>query len=187
MSRIGKKPIAVPKGVQVTIDDGNHVTVKGPKGTLTQQLHPEMIIAQENGTLTVSRPSDNKQHRALHGLTRTLLNNMIIGVTDGWTRALEINGVGYRAALEGQTLVLSLGFSHQVRIDPPPNVQYVVGERKSASEPLSLLVRGIDKQVVGEEAARIRSLRPPEPYKGKGIKYAEEKIRRKAGKAGKAK
>jgi len=186
MSRIGKKPIAVPKGVQVTIDEGNQVTVKGPKGALTQQLHPDMIITQENGTLTVNRPSDNKQHKALHGLTRTLLNNMIVGVTDGWTRALEINGVGYRAALEGQTLVLNLGFSHQVRIDPPPNVQYVVGERKSANEPLSLLVRGIDKQVVGEEAARIRSLRPPEPYKGKGIKYAEEKIRRKAGKAGKA-
>jgi len=187
MSRIGKKPIAVPTGVQVTIDEGNQVTVKGPKGALTQQLHPDMIITQENGTLTVNRPSDNKQHKALHGLTRTLLSNMIVGVTDGWTRALEINGVGYRAALEGQTLVLNLGFSHQVRIDPPPNVQYVVGERKSANEPLSLLVRGIDKQVVGEEAARIRSLRPPEPYKGKGIKYAEEKIRRKAGKAGKAK
>jgi large subunit ribosomal protein L6 len=186
MSRIGKKPIAVPKGVQVTIDEENQVTVKGPKGALTQQLHPDMIITQENGTLTVNRPSDNKQHKALHGLTRTLLNNMIVGVTDGWTRALEINGVGYRAALEGQTLVLNLGFSHQVRIDPPPNVQYVVGERKSANEPLSLLVRGIDKQVVGEEAARIRSLRPPEPYKGKGIKYAEEKIRRKAGKAGRA-
>jgi large subunit ribosomal protein L6 len=186
MSRIGKKPIAVPTGVQVTIDEGNQVTVKGPKGALTQQLHPDMIITQENGTLTVNRPSDSKQHKALHGLTRTLLSNMIVGVTDGWTRALEINGVGYRAALEGQTLVLNLGFSHQVRIDPPPNVQYVVGERKSASEPLSLLVRGIDKQVVGEEAARIRSLRPPEPYKGKGIKYAEEKIRRKAGKAGKA-
>lgn len=187
MSRIGKKPITVPKGVQVTIEEGNHVTVKGPKGALTQQLHPDMIITQENGTLSVNRPSDNKQHKALHGLTRTLLNNMIVGVTDGWTRALEINGVGYRAALEGQTLVLNLGFSHQVRIDPPPNVQYVVGERKSANEPLSLVVRGIDKQVVGEEAARIRSLRPPEPYKGKGIKYAEEKIRRKAGKAGKAK
>lgn len=187
MSRIGKKPIALPKGIQITVAEGNFVTVKGPKGTLTQQLHPDMIIAQEQGELSVSRPSDGKLHKALHGLTRTLLSNMVVGVTDGWQRALEINGVGYRAVLEGQTLVLSLGFSHQVRLDPPPDVQYVVGERKSANEPLALLVRGIDKQVVGEEAARIRGLRPPEPYKGKGVKYAEEKIRRKAGKAGKAK
>lgn len=187
MSRIGKRPITLPKGVDVKITDGNLVTVKGPKGTLTQQLHPEIDIAQENGTLTVTRPSDEKLHKALHGLTRTLLNNMVVGVTDGWTRALEINGVGYRAAMEGKTLVLNLGFSHQVRLDPPQDVQYVVGERKSANEPLGLQVRGIDKQVVGEEAARIRGLRPPEPYKGKGIKYAEEKIRRKAGKAGKAK
>lgn len=187
MSRIGKKSIALPKGVEVQVAAGNLVTVKGPRGILTQQLHPDMIIAQENGTLSVNRPSDQKQHKALHGLTRTLLHNMVVGVTDGWTRALEINGVGYRAVLEGKTLVLNLGFSHQVRLDPPPNVQYVVGERKSASEPLGLQVRGIDKQVVGEEAARIRGLRPPEPYKGKGIKYAEEKIRRKAGKAGKAK
>lgn len=187
MSRIGKRPIALPKGVAVTIDEGNLVTVKGPKGTLTQQMHREVRITQENGTITVERLSDEKLHKALHGLTRTLVYNMVVGVTDGWQRALEINGVGYRAALEGKTLVLNLGFSHQVRIDPPPDVQYVVGERKSANEPLPLFVRGIDKQVVGEEAARIRSLRPPEPYKGKGVKYAEEKIRRKAGKAGKAK
>jgi large subunit ribosomal protein L6 len=187
MSRIGKKPITLPKGVDVKISDGNLVTVKGPKGTLTQQLHPEVLIGQENGTITVTRPSDEKLHKALHGLSRTLIYNMVVGVTDGWTRNLEINGVGYRAAMEGKTLVLNLGFSHQVRLDPPENVQYVVGERKSANEPLGLQVRGIDKQVVGEEAARIRGLRPPEPYKGKGIKYAEEKIRRKAGKAGKAK
>ncbi len=187
MSRIGKRPITVPKGVQVTIGDQNFVTVKGPKGTLSQQLHPEMVIRQDGDVITVSRPSDTKQHRALHGLTRTLLNNMIVGVTQGWQRALEINGVGYRAQLEGKTLVLNLGFSHQVRIDPPPNISYIVGERKTANEPLALTVVGIDKQQVGEEAARIRSLRPPEPYKGKGIKYAEEKIRRKAGKAGKAK
>lgn len=187
MSRIGKKPVTLPKGVDVTITEGNLVTVKGPKGTLTQQLHPDMIIAQENGSLTVSRPSDNKLHRSLHGLTRTLVSNMVVGVTDGWQRALEINGVGYRAVLEGKTLVLNLGFSHQVRLDPPADVQYVVGERKSANEPLGLMVRGIDKQVVGEEAARIRGLRPPEPYKGKGVKYVEEKIRRKAGKTGKAK
>ncbi|MFV9506541.1 MAG: 50S ribosomal protein L6 [Oscillochloridaceae bacterium umkhey_bin13] len=187
MSRIGKKPVTLPKGVEIKINEGNLVTVKGPKGTLSQQLHPEMIITQENGTLTVTRPSDNKLHRSLHGLTRTLVSNMVVGVTDGWQRALEINGVGYRAVLEGKTLVLNLGFSHQVRLEPPQDVQYVVGERKSANEPLALMVRGIDKQVVGEEAAKIRGLRPPEPYKGKGIKYAEEKIRRKAGKAGKAK
>lgn len=187
MSRIGKKPVTLPKGVTITIAPGNLVTVKGPKGQLIQQLHPDMRIAQDNGTLTVERPSDGKLHRSLHGLTRTLISNMVVGVTDGWQRALEINGVGYRASLEGKTLVLQLGFSHPVRIEPPENVSYVVGERKSANEPLSLVVRGIDKQVVGEEAARLRSLRPPEPYKGKGIKYLEERIRRKAGKAGKTK
>jgi large subunit ribosomal protein L6 len=187
MSRIGRKPIALPKGVDINVEDGNFVTVKGPKGTLSQQLHPEMILEQENGTLNVSRPSDGKLHKSLHGLTRTLVSNMVVGVTDGWERRLEINGVGYRAAMEGKTLVLNLGFSHQVRLEPPQNVQYVVGERKSANDPLGLVVRGIDKQVVGEEAARIRGLRPPEPYKGKGIKYLEEKVRRKAGKAGKAK
>jgi large subunit ribosomal protein L6 len=187
MSRIGKKPVSLPKGVEVRVDEGNLVTVKGPKGSLSQQLHPDMIIEQENGAITVSRPSDEKLHKSLHGLTRTLISNMVVGVTDGWQRALEINGVGYRAAMEGKTLVLNLGFSHQVRLDPPKDVQYVVGERKSANDPLALFVRGVDKQVVGEEAARIRGLRPPEPYKGKGVKYAEEKIRRKAGKAGKAK
>ncbi len=187
MSRIGKQPIALPKGVDITIGEGNLVTVKGPKGKLEQQLHREVRILQENGSITVERLSDGKLHKALHGLTRTLVHNMVVGVTDGWQRALEINGVGYRAALEGKILVLNLGFSHQVRLDPPPDVQYVVGERKSANDPLPVFVRGIDKQVVGEEAARIRGLRPPEPYKGKGVKYAEEKIRRKAGKAGKAK
>ncbi|HMQ32769.1 MAG TPA: 50S ribosomal protein L6 [Chloroflexaceae bacterium] len=187
MSRIGRKPVTLPKGVEIKVEEGNLVTVKGPKGTLSQQLHPDMVIGQEDGTLTVSRPTEGKEHKALHGLTRTLINNMVVGVTDGWQRALEINGVGYRAALEGKTLVLNLGFSHQIRLDPPQDVQYVVGERKSANDPLALFVRGIDKQVVGEEAARIRGLRPPEPYKGKGVKYAEEKIRRKAGKAGKAK
>ncbi|MEI7643192.1 MAG: 50S ribosomal protein L6 [Chloroflexales bacterium] len=187
MSRIGKKPITLPKGIQVDISKENLVVVQGPKGSLTQQFHPDMIITQENGILTVQRPSDGKLHKSLHGLTRTLLSNMVVGVTDGWQRALEINGVGYRAQLEGKTLVLQLGFSHPVRLDPPQDVLYVVGERKSASDPLPLFVRGIDKQVVGEEAARIRNLRPPEPYKGKGVKYLEEKIRRKAGKAGKAK
>jgi large subunit ribosomal protein L6 len=187
MSRIGKKPITLPKGVDVKVADGNLVSVKGPKGSLIQQLHPDMVIEQENGAITVSRPSDGKLHKALHGLTRTLISNMVVGVTDGWQRALEINGVGYRAVMEGKTLVLNLGFSHQVRVEPPQDVQYIVGERKSANDPLALFVRGIDKQVVGEEAAKLRGLRPPEPYKGKGVKYAEEKIRRKAGKAGKAK
>lgn len=187
MSRIGRKSITLPQGVQITVAEGNLVTVQGSRGTLSQQLHPDMIIEQENGTLTVQRPSDGKLHKSLHGLTRTLVANMVVGVTDGWQRALEINGVGYRAQLEGKSLVLQLGFSHPVRLEPPQNVQYVVGERKSANDPLPLFVRGIDKQVVGEEAARIRGLRPPEPYKGKGVKYLEEKIRRKAGKAGKAK
>lgn len=187
MSRIGKKPIPVVKGVTVTVTEDNFVTVKGPKGQLSQQLHPDMIITQENGSLLVNRPSDGKLHRSLHGLTRSLLSNMVVGVTDGWQRALEINGVGYRAQLEGKTLVLQLGFSHPVRMEPPPNIEYAVGERKSANDPLPLFVRGIDKQVVGEQAARLRSLRPPEPYKGKGVKYLEERVRRKAGKAGKTK
>lgn len=186
MSRIGKRPIALPKGVEVTIGTGNLMEVKGPKGILTQQMHPDMIITREGDTILVQRPSDEKMHKSLHGLTRTLLANMVTGVTTGWTRALEINGVGYRAQLEGKTLVLNLGFSHQVRLEPPANVSYSVGERKSASEPLGLTISGIDKQVVGELASRLRGLRPPEPYKGKGIKYVEEKVRRKAGKAGKA-
>ncbi len=187
MSRIGRRPISVPKGVEIKIDDGNLVTVKGPKGQLQQQLPTEIIIAQENGTINVQRPSETKQHKSLHGLTRTLLFNMVHGVTEGWERTLQINGVGYRAALEGKTLVLQLGFSHPIRIEPPENVSFAIGERRSASEPLPLYIRGINKQVVGEQAAKIRGLRPPEPYKGKGIKYAEERIRRKAGKAGKTK
>ncbi len=187
MSRIGKKPIPLPKGVEVTIAPDNQITVKGPKGMLVQQFHHDMEVVKEDGTLTVRRPSDGKLHRSLHGLTRTLLSNMVVGVTEGWQRRLEINGVGYRAMLEGKTLVLQLGFSHSVRLDPPAHVTYIVGERKSASEPLPLTVSGIDKQVVGEQAAYIRSLRPPEPYKGKGVKYLEERIRRKAGKAGKKK
>ena len=185
MSRIGKKPISVPQAVTVSLGADNQVTVKGPRGELRQQFRSEMILKQEDGALTVARPSDTKELRALHGLTRALLNNMIVGVTNGWQRALEINGVGYRASKEGKTLVLQLGFSHLVRLDPPDGISYDVGERKSASDPLPLFVRGIDKQVVGEEAARIRALRPPEPYKGKGVKYQEERVRRKAGKAGK--
>jgi len=187
MSRIGKQPITVPKSVQITISEGNAVTVKGPKGQLSRQLSPAMQIVQEDGVVRVERPSDTKEHRSMHGLTRTLLYNMVVGVTDGWKRELEINGVGYRATLEGKTLVLQLGFSHPVRLDPPDHVEYAVGERRSASDPLALYIQGIDKEVVGQQAAKIRGLRPPEPYKGKGVKYKEERIRRKAGKAGKAK
>lgn len=187
MSRIGKRPISLPKGVTMVIGEQNMITVKGPKGQLLQRIHPDMVISLDDGTVSVERPSDEKIHRSLHGLSRTLLYNMVVGVTDGWQRALEINGVGYRAQLEGKTLVLQLGFSHPVRLEPPTDVTYVVGERKAANDPLPLFVRGIDKQVVGEEAARIRGLRPPEPYKGKGVRYLEEKVRRKAGKAGKTK
>jgi large subunit ribosomal protein L6 len=161
------------------------VTVKGPKGQLVERFHPDMRFVQEDGVLRVERPSDGKLHRSLHGLTRTLLYNMVVGVTDGWERELQINGVGYRAALEGKTLVLQLGFSHPIRMEPPENISYAVGERKSANEPLSVFVRGINKQTVGQEAAKMRGYRPPEPYKGKGVKYKEERIRRKAGKAGK--
>lgn len=187
MSRIGKLPIPLPKGVQITIGTTNDVVVKGPKGQLSRQLSPEMQIIEDSGQLRVERPSDSKLHRSLHGLTRTLLYNMVIGVSEGWNRQLEINGVGYRASLEGKTLVLQLGFSHPVRMDPPDHVTFVVGERKSASDPLPITISGIDKEIVGQQAAKLRSLRPPEPYKGKGIKYKEEVIRRKAGKAGKAK
>jgi large subunit ribosomal protein L6 len=187
MSRIGKREIPLPKGVEITIGPNNYVTVKGPKGKLEQQLPPAMQIAQENGTLLVQRPSDSKNHRSLHGLTRTLLANMVAGVTDGWQRKLEINGVGYRANLEGKTLVLQLGYSHPIRMEPPPDVSFEVGERRSASDPLPITIHGLNKQIVGQQAAIMRSLRPPEPYKGKGVKYIEETIRRKAGKAGKTK
>jgi large subunit ribosomal protein L6 len=179
MSRIGKKPIEVPKGVTVTVEDGNKVTVKGPKGTLSQQLPPEIEITQDNGVLTVSRPSDEKRHRALHGLTRSLLNNMVVGTSTGFQKVLEINGVGYRAQKTGRNLTMSLGFSHPVVVEAPEGVDLNVGERNT------VIVSGADKQLVGEVAANIRNLRPPEPYKGKGIKYSDEVIRRKAGKAGK--
>jgi large subunit ribosomal protein L6 len=181
MSRIGKQPVTIPSGVDVTIGEDNAVIVKGPKGTLSQRLAPSMKLDRENGTILVQRPDDQREHRALHGLTRTLLNNMVIGVTDGYQRNLEIQGVGYRAALEGSVLVLSVGFSHQVRMTPPDGVSYALDGNTRVS------VSGIDKQLVGEEAARIRRVRPPEPYKGKGIRYAGERVRRKAGKAGKAK
>ena len=181
MSRIGNRPITVPNGVEIDITDGNAVTVKGPKGTLTQNLSPNMSLTRDNGTVLVARPNNERENRSLHGLTRTLLNNMVVGVTDGYKRDLEIQGVGYRAALDGTTLVLSVRFSHPVRMTPPDGVSYTLDGNTRLS------VVGIDKQLVGEEAARIRRVRPPEPYKGKGIRYAGEQVRRKAGKAGKAK
>jgi large subunit ribosomal protein L6 len=187
MSRIGKKPIAVPKGVEIKLAEGNYVTVKGPKGTLEQQLPAAVQIQQDNGVVTVSRPSDEQRLRALHGLTRSLLANMVIGVTDGYQRVLEISGVGYRASREGKNLVLQLGFSHPVRVVPPEGVTFDIIERRSANDPQQVIVRGINKQTVGEEAAKLRSLRPPEPYKGYGIRYQGERVRRKAGKAGKTK
>ncbi len=179
MSRIGRKPITVPRGVTVTVADGNSVTVQGPKATLTRSLPADMRIVQQDGTLLVERPSEAKQHKALHGLTRSLLANMVIGVSDGFQKVLEINGVGYRAQKTGKDLTLSLGFSHPVVVTPPDGIELNTGERGT------IIVSGADKQLVGEIAANIRGLRPPEPYKGKGVKYADERIRRKAGKAGK--
>lgn len=178
MSRIGKMPIAVPAGVTVDIAENNKVTVKGPKGELSRALAPEMEIKQDGDTITVSRPNDLKRNRALHGLTRTLLNNMIIGVTDGYTKTLEVNGVGYRAAKQGKKLVLNLGYSHPIEMEDPEGLETKVEENK-------IIVSGIDKEKVGQYAAEIRSTRAPEPYKGKGIKYDYEVIRRKVGKTGK--
>ena len=181
MSRIGNKPIEIPSGVDVTIGTNNLVSVKGPKGELSLAASPNMKLSRENGTLLVERPDNDRVNRSLHGLTRTLINNMVQGVTAGYTRTLEITGVGYRAALDGNTLVLNVGFSHPVRMTPPEGVTYAMEGTNR------IHVQGIDKQAVGEEAARIRRVRPPEPYKGKGIRYAGEVVRRKAGKAGKAK
>jgi large subunit ribosomal protein L6 len=181
MSRIGRKPITVPGNVDIVVGDDNAVTVKGPKGELAAQFAPSIILERENGSINVSRPDDTRQNRSLHGLTRTLLNNMVVGVTDGFRRNLEIQGVGYRAAMDGKVLVLSVGYSHPVRIVPPDGIVFTLdGLTKVA-------VTGFDKQLVGEEAARIRRTRPPEPYKGKGIRYEGEQVRRKAGKTGKAK
>jgi large subunit ribosomal protein L6 len=178
MSRIGLRPITVPANVEVTIN-GPRVTVKGPKGTLERSIHPEMLLERVDGALVVRRPSDERKHRALHGLTRTLVDNMVVGVTEGYRKNLEINGVGYRAQLLGQSLVLQLGYSHPIRVTPPPGVSFAVeGQTRVA-------VIGIDKELVGQEAARIRGVRPVEPYKGKGVRYAGERVRRKAGKAGK--
>ena len=178
MSRIGRLPIAVPAGVDVSID-GRSVTVKGPKGTLSRDLHPEISVAREGDQIVVTRPSEAKTHKQLHGLTRTLVNNMVVGVTAGYRKPLEITGVGYRAALAGRKLQLNLGYSHPIEIDPPAGISFEV------ENPTKLAVVGIDKELVGQIAARVRATRKPEPYKGKGVRYAGEVIRRKAGKAGK--
>jgi large subunit ribosomal protein L6 len=179
MSRIGRKPIPVPGTVELTIEPENRVRVKGPKGELGAVFSRDLTIERQNGDIVVSRPDDEREHRSLHGLTRTLLANMIVGVTDGFRKDLEIQGVGYRAALDGKDLVLTVGYSHPVRMVAPEGISYTVEGNTR------LAVIGIDKQVVGEEAARIRRVRPPEPYKGKGIRYAGEYVRRKAGKTGK--
>jgi large subunit ribosomal protein L6 len=178
MSRIGRAPIAVPPGVTVDVGENNHVVVKGPRGTLEQDLPADMQIVREDGTLRVERPTEAKKHKALHGLTRSLLANMVTGVTGGFEKRLEIQGVGYRAVAAGPGITLSVGFSHQVNFPAPPGITLTV------EAPTRLVVAGMDKQVVGETAARIRRVRPPEPYKGKGIRYADEVVRRKAGKAG---
>ncbi|MFL5778164.1 MAG: 50S ribosomal protein L6 [Chloroflexota bacterium] len=178
MSRIGRLPITVPSNVEVSID-GRTLTVTGPKGTLTRDLHPDMSVAREDGTLVVSRPTEQKQHKQLHGLTRTLVNNMVVGVTDGYRKGLEITGVGYRASLVGRKLQLNLGYSHPIEIDPPAGISFEI------ENPTRLAVVGIDKELVGQIAATVRATRKPEPYKGKGVRYAGEYIRRKAGKAGK--
>ena len=178
MSRIGRMPITVPAGVEVNVADGNVVTVKGPKGTLTQNLAAAMTIAQEGNVITVTRPTDLKENRSLHGLTRTLLNNMIMGVTEGFKKELDVNGVGYRVAKEGNKLVMNIGFSHHVTMEEPAGITIEV------PNPNKIIVTGADKQVVGQLAAEIREKRPPEPYKGKGIKYVDEVIRRKVGKTG---
>jgi large subunit ribosomal protein L6 len=178
VSRVGKKPIALPAGVSVRVE-GKTVTVAGPNGTLRRDLHPEMSVALEGNEISVSRPSDSRQHRSLHGLTRTLVANMVQGVTAGFRRNLEIVGVGYRASKQGRKLVLSVGFSHPVEILPPEGVEIEV------SNPNAVAVSGADKEKVGQTAADIRAVRPPEPYKGKGIRYEGEVVRRKAGKVGK--
>ncbi len=180
MSRIGNKPIALPAKVQVVVN-GPDVTVKGPKGELRRTFHPDMQITEEDGHIVVKRPTDQRHHRALHGLTRALLNNMITGVSQGFRKEMEIVGVGYSAQMDGPKLVLKLGYSHDVIVEPPQNITFSVEERGRI-----IVVEGIDKQTVGQVAAEIRRWRPPEPYHGKGIRYRDEIVRRKAGKAGKA-
>lgn len=178
MSRIGKMPVEIPKGVTVTLGDGNVVTVKGPKGELTQKIHPDIQVAVNDGQVDVTRPGDSKRHRSLHGLSRSLIANMVEGVTGGFQKKLEINGTGYRAQKRGKTLVLTVGYSHPVEIAEGEGITFDV------PEPTKITVQGIDKQKVGAVAAKVRSVRKPEPYKGKGIKYENERIIRKEGKAG---
>ena len=178
MSRIGRQPIAVPAGVDVKID-GSTVTVKGPKGTLTRTVHSNMSVAMDNGEIKVTRPDESNLNKSLHGLTRTLIHNMIIGVTEGYSKELEVNGVGYRAAKQGKDLVLNIGFSHQVIMPEIDGISIEV------PNPNKIVIAGPDKQMVGQFAAEVREKRPPEPYKGKGIKYVDEHVRRKEGKAGK--
>ena len=178
MSRIGKKPVVIPAGVSVEIAAGNNVTVKGPKGTLTYAFHPDMILKMDGNVVIVDRPDEEHLHKSLHGLTRTLLNNMVEGVSKGYSKELEVNGTGYRAEKKGNQLVMRLGFSHEVFVDEIPGITIEV------PGPNRIIINGIDKQVVGQFAAEVRGKRPPEPYKGKGIKYTTEVIRRKAGKTG---
>jgi large subunit ribosomal protein L6 len=179
MSRIGLKPINIPSGVEIKISNTNLVEVKGPKGQLSQQIDPDMEIKIEDGVLTVARPTENKKHKSLHGLSRTLISNMVVGVTEGYTKTLDIVGTGYRAAKQGKKLVLTLGYSHPVEMEDPNGIEVEV------PAPAKIVVKGIDKQLVGSYASKIRDWRKPEPYKGKGIKYTDEVIRRKVGKTGK--
>jgi large subunit ribosomal protein L6 len=182
MSRIGKKPIQLPAKVEITVGTGNEVTVKGPKGTLTQKLPDAMTISNDGGVLTVTRPSDEREHRALHGLTRALLNNMVTGVSTGFRKTLIVEGVGYRAEMDGKTLVLYIGYSHPMRVEPPAGITFSAEERGRL-----IHIDGADRQVVGQVAAEVRARREPEPYLGKGIRYSDEVIRRKEGKSGKGK
>ena len=179
MSRIGKLPVSVPAGVTITVADDNTVTVKGPKGELSEKISPKMIIEQNDGVLCVKRPNDDKENRALHGLSRSLIHNMVVGVTQGYTKGLDIVGVGYRAQLSGKILVLNMGYSHPVEVTPPAGISFEV------PNPNKIVVSGISKQLVGQVAADVRKVRSPEPYKGKGIKYETEVVRRKEGKTGK--
>ena len=178
MSRIGKMPVSLPAGVEVTLGEGNLVTVKGPKGSLTQKLSDKITLSKEDGVINVSRPNDEKENRALHGLTRTLLNNMVVGVTEGYKKELDVNGVGYRVAKEGKKLTMNIGYSHPVVVEETEGITI------EAPTPNKIIISGIDKQKVGQFAAEVRGKRPPEPYKGKGIKYTDEVIRRKEGKTG---